>query len=183
MSPVGISFLFMGAVASAIIPLSPNFGETLMADRVLPIVRMLFVCNDAVFHQADDKANLWQWQLTEPLTSVRYPPGVMGNFDVEQLFLYAQFTQGVGEFDLCVQMQRIEFDGVTEAISHSIAKSDLRRIDFGGIDRLDTCDFVFDLTMVPFDAAGIYRFSVWSNYIQLPGATAELRVLDGRKAK
>jgi hypothetical protein len=153
-----------------------------MADSVLPVVRKLFVCSDAVYLMVDEKSNLWKWQLTEPLSVVRFPPGVMGNFDAKRLWLYAQFADAVGEFDLCVRMQRVRLDAGKEIVGDEInAKSDTRRIDFGDFDRLETVDFAFEMTMVPFDSTGVYRFSVWSNYAQLPGETADLRVLDARK--
>jgi hypothetical protein len=153
-----------------------------MADRVLPVVRKLIVCSDAVYFMVDDKTNLWKWQLTEPLSVVRFPPGVVGNFDVERLWIYAQLAEAVGEFDLCLRMQRIRLDPDQGAVEKDIdVKSDIRRIDFGDFDRLETVDFAFEMTMVPFDTPGVYRFSVWSNYAPLPGETTELRVLDGRK--
>lgn len=153
-----------------------------MADRVLPIVRMLFVCSDAAYLMVDEKSKLWKWQLTEPLSVVRFPPGVTGNFDVERLWIYAQFAEAVGEFDLCVRMQRIKHDDGNESAEKTVnVESDVRRIDFGDFDRLETVDFAFEMTMVPFDTSGVYRFSVWSNYAQLPGQTTDLRVLDARK--
>jgi hypothetical protein len=153
-----------------------------MADRVLPVVRKLIVCSDATYLQVDEKANLWKWQLTEPLSVVRFPPGVTGNFDVKRLWIYAQLAEAVGEFDLRVRMQRMKLDAGTETVEKDInVESDTRRIDFGDFDRLETVDFAFEMTMVPFDTSGVYRFSVWSNYAQLPGETTDLRVLDARK--
>jgi hypothetical protein len=153
-----------------------------MADRVLPVVRKLFVCSDAVYLMVDDKANFWKWQLTEPLSVVAFPPGVSANFDVERLWIYAQFAGAIGEFDLNVRMQRIQMDAGKEVAEKPInEKSDSCKIDFQNLDRLWTRDFAYEWIKVPFDTPGIYRFSVWSNYVQLPGVTAELRVLDGRE--
>jgi hypothetical protein len=152
-----------------------------MADRVLPVVRKLFVCSDAVYLMVDDKTNLWKWQLTEPLSVVRFPAGVTGNFDVKRLWIYSQFADAVGDFDLCVRMQRVRLDAGKEIVEQDInVKSDTRRVDFGNFDRLETVDFAFEMTMVPFDTTGVYRFSVWSNYAQLPGETTDLCVLDAR---
>ena len=112
---------------------------------------------------------------------VRFAPGVTGNFDVKRLWIYAQFKDAVGEFDLCVQMQRVRLDAGKEVVENGAkVKSDTRRIDFGNFDRLETVDFAFEMIMVPFDTAGVYRFSIWSNYAQLPGETTDFRVLDGR---
>ena len=58
-----------------------------MADQVLPVVRKLFVRSDAVYLMVDEKTNLWAWQLTEPLSVARFPPGVVANFDVERLWI------------------------------------------------------------------------------------------------
>ena len=151
-----------------------------MAERVLPVVRKTFVCTDAVYLMVE--ANLWKWQLTEPLSVVRFPPGVTGNFDARRLWIYAQFADAVGEFDLCIRMQRIKLDAGKEIVEKDInVKSDTRRVDFGDFDRLETLDFAFEMAMVPFDTTGVYRFSVWSNYAQLPGETTDLRVLNARK--
>ena len=154
-----------------------------MADRVLPVARKLIVCNDAAYSMIDDKAGVWRWQLTDVMSVAMFPPGISGDFDVERLWIYAQFTDAAGEFDLCVRMQRVRLQHGKEIIDEPIKQtSELARIDFADFPRLDTRDFAFEWLQVPFDTPGIFRFSVWSNYVQLPGATAELVVLDEKSS-
>lgn len=150
-----------------------------MADRVLPVVRKLIVCNDAAYTEIDEKAGIWRWQITDILSVVKFPPGVTGNFDVERLWIYAQFADAVGEFDLCVRMQRVRLEEGREIVEQPIkSTSDTTRVDFLDFPRLDTRDFAFEWIQLPIDEAGVYRFSVWSNYVRLPGVSADMAVLD-----
>lgn len=78
-----------------------------MPDRVLPIVRLFFVCAEAVFELEEEV-----WSLKAPLHTVKFPPGIKGNFRQEELWLYAQLTDGLGDFNLSVQLQHLESGGI-----------------------------------------------------------------------
>src|SRR5438876_10750867 len=77
--------------------------------RLLPYVSMVFPCVDVaggLDPGADDLLDL-KWDLKEPLTVVQLPEGGQFPFLVEQLYVYAHFTDGYGEFDLRVEMHRV----------------------------------------------------------------------------
>ncbi len=160
-----------------------------MADRVLPIVRKLMVCREALWRSDDETNNVWKWQLTQPLSVVWFPPGVKGNFDLKNLWVYGQFAGAVGKFDLFLKMQLIELNPATgaEFVRKEInIKRDTVHLDFENFHPLEPRDYTFEMAMVPFDVPGTYRFSVWtifytenSDHLQLPGETADLVVLDG----
>ena len=90
------------------------------------------------------------------------------------MWQYAQLTEGVGEFDLAVEMRRV----LAEDKRLTIGRSQPERIEFGGGNRLLVFDTVFHMINVPFDEPGLYEFCVMANYVELQGPTAVLRVLD-----
>ena len=142
-----------------------------MAHRVLPRVRMLFPCDDAVLRASDNK-----WVLTNPWAVVALPPGAHFPFDLQEMWLYAQLTDGVGESDLHVKMLLVQADDSRKAIH----RGEPRRLEFPAGQQLQVFDTVFHMTNVPFDKPGVYEFQVWANYVELQGQTAQIRVLDAR---
>jgi hypothetical protein len=140
-----------------------------MADRVLPGVRLIFPCREAVYDLASD----W-WELSSPWLVVLYPPGVHGNFEVSQFWVYAQMGDGVGTFDLHIEMRFLPENGPPDVIGRSIPT----RLEFPGGQQLLLFDTAFDMRNMPFDEPGDYEFAVMANYVRLPGLTSKLRVLD-----
>jgi hypothetical protein len=148
-----------------------------MADRVLPKVRLLFPCDEAI--QLDDG----RWVLTNPWSVVHLPDGISAVEQASMCF-YGQLTEGVGEFDLAIQMRYLEADGIWKVIGRG--KNSLR-MNFRGKEQLRVFEQGFSLTKVPFGRPGLYEFRiVASNFpaqgqaTALDGYTGLIRVLDSR---
>jgi hypothetical protein len=138
-----------------------------MADRVLPIVRLFFPCDDAVLDLQDMK-----WSLKHPWSTVAMPPGVRENFGQEFIWLYAQLVEGVGEFMLSVEMRDYE-------TGQWLGRSRPEPWDFAGGDQLAVHEVVFEMVNVPFPRPSLYVFQVMANHAELEGGTAFLRVFPG----
>src|SRR2546423_427124 len=134
-----------------------------MADQVLPFVRLFFACDDAVIDLADMK-----WGLKNPWHTVWMPPGVTENFGLEELWLYAQLTDGVGEYGLTVEVRNYE-------TGERLGRSAPHRHEFVGGEQLLVTEFVFHLTRVPFPTPGLYVFGLMANHAELDGGTSYLR--------
>lgn len=142
-----------------------------MADRVLPIVRLLFACDSVARDEVDEK-----WILKNPWAVVTLPEGASFPFDAEEIWLYAQLTEGVGDFQLVVEVRHLRDDGS----QRRVGRSDPVKIEFAGGNQLAVVDTVFRLTQVPFEEPGLYQFLIMANYAELKGQVAEIRVLDRR---
>src|SRR4051794_37764860 len=116
-----------------------------MADRVAPIVRLMFPCDEAALDADADK-----WTLTNPWAVVGLPAGASFPFDVDELPVYVQFTDGVGTFDLAVEVRRVSVDENRAVVGQS---GSIRMTFPPGLQILEF-DEVFFLTRVPFDEAG-----------------------------
>ncbi len=136
-----------------------------MADRVLPMVRLFFPCEDAAL-DIESAA----WILTEPLHTVWIPRESLGRFSVNDLWLCAQLTDGVGEFNLSVEMRN-------EA-GIRVGRSKPSRQAFPGGEQLAVLEVVFHLKDVPIHQPGIHEFRVVANHADdLHGGVVSLRVL------
>jgi hypothetical protein len=140
-----------------------------MANRILPRALLLFACDDAVRRESDRK-----WVLYNPWSVVALPSGARFPFDLQEMWLYAQLTEGVGEFELHVEMRLVELDGGRKLIH----RGKPIRLEFPTGNQLHVLDAVFHLTKIPFDEAGLYEFQVWAPHVVLEGPTALIRVLD-----
>jgi hypothetical protein len=94
------------------------------------------------------------------------------------MWVYAQFTDGIGVFDLAVEFLRVRDDGSLTSIGTSVTT----RMEFPSGGQLMTRDTAFPSKNVPFRAPGLYQFRMTveteSGSEVLPGQMAELRVLD-----
>ena len=146
-----------------------------MADSVLPSVRILLPCDDAIFDLADQA-----WSLKNPLGTLQLPSGATFPYRVENMAVYAQFVGGLGAFDVAVEMLRWDIDGSKKLIGTSA----VTRYEFFHGQQLLTLATAFQLKMVPFRFAGIYEFRAVATTAGrsqlLSGQSAELRVLDRR---
>jgi hypothetical protein len=140
-----------------------------MADRVLPIVPLMFPCEQA---QHDPQAG--EVIVVNPWATVALPPGASFPFDVDELWVVAQLTDGVGTFRLLVEMRQRHDDG-TERV---VGRSDWTTLTFPGGGQLGVYDAVFRMTEVPFDEPGLYEFRVLADGEDLEGHTPTLRILD-----
>ncbi|MBX9627317.1 MAG: hypothetical protein K2X82_26175 [Gemmataceae bacterium] len=138
-----------------------------MADRVKPVVRLFFPCDDAVIDLADGK-----WMLKNPWHTVGMPPGVREKFGQRLIWLYAQLTDGVGEFDLTVELRNYD-------TGERLGRSKPERWDFAGGDQLTVHEVVFKMENVPFPTPGLYVFQLMANHAELDGGAAYLRVYPG----
>jgi hypothetical protein len=143
-----------------------------LADRVLPIVRLLFACDSVARDEIEEK-----WILTNPWALVTLPEGASFPFDAEEIWLYAQLAEGVGQLQLAVEVRHLRDDGS----ERKVGRSEAVEIDFVGGQQLAVIDTVFHMTQVPFDEPGLYQFRVMANYAELRGQVAEIRVLDRRE--
>ncbi len=135
-----------------------------MADVVKPIARLFFACDEAVFDLADGK-----WTLKNPWHTVGMPPGVTKDFRQEEIWLYAQFTSGVGSFYLSVHL--LDDAGLV------IGRSPPVLWELSGGNQV--FEEVFQMTRVPFARPGIYEFKLMANHAEMEGGTFYLRVLPG----
>jgi hypothetical protein len=146
-----------------------------MADRVLPSVRLLLPCDTANFDLSDEK-----WVLKNPWGTVFLPPGAKFPFRVAEMCVYAQFTGGLGTFDLAVELLRLSDEDSKRLVGTGAAT----RIEFPGGEPLLTRDLAFPLQRIPLREAGLYEFRAVSvgdaGSEVLAGRTAEIRVIDRR---
>ena len=152
-------------------------GGSGMANRVAPKVRLLFACDDA--EQLSDG----RWVLTNPWAVLDFPPGV-ARLDEPKLWFYMQLAEGVGEFELSLQMRYFEADGTWRTIGRG---KNPTRMDFKGAEQLRVFERALSLANVPFEKPGIYEFRLVAvNYPEqgqmtvVEGQTAVIRVLDRR---
>lgn len=140
-----------------------------MADGVLPRVRLLFLCDEAKYSASEQK-----WTVKHPWSVVQLPPGAAFPFRAEELWAYAQLTDGVGRFDLMVEMRQLRDDGTRRWAG----SSKVEPLDFPGGSQLLAFDKVFHMQGAPFHEAGLYEFCVTADGEVLEGVRFELRVLD-----
>ncbi len=70
-----------------------------MAEKIKPIVRLFFLCEEAQLELEESK-----WILINPLHTVWMPEGITENFKQEELWAYVQFSGGSGRFYLSIHM-------------------------------------------------------------------------------
>src|SRR5262249_7623108 len=136
---------------------------------ILPIVRILIPCEHVAIRPQGNK-----WILTDPWAVVGLPPGASFPFFVPALSLYAQLTDGVGQFDLTVEMRRIREDESREVISRGQTVT----VHFPSGQQLAVIDIAFLLEDLFFVSPGLYEFVVVTNHTELQGQSALLRVFD-----
>jgi hypothetical protein len=137
-----------------------------VANVVLPIVRLFFPCEEATLDLNDEK-----WLLKNPLHTVEMPPGVQANFVVDGIALYAQFTGGVGSFNLSVQLVD-DSSGVVLGVSRP-------PISFHMPGGSDIFEEVFEMPPLRFPHPGVYQIRLIANHASLENGAAWLRVLSG----
>jgi hypothetical protein len=130
-----------------------------VARVVKPIVRLFFPCEDATLDLEDES-----WTLKNPLHTISLPPGATG---VKELWLYAQLTEGVGTFNLSVEMR------TEEGIRIGKGSPPSSRSFPGGVAVVEE---VFHLVNVPFARPGLYEFVLLANHAELEGGKSYLRV-------
>ena len=148
-----------------------------MAERIRPVVHLLFACDDAVCDLQTGR-----WTLSNPWHAVTLPPGATFPFRADEFWVYVQLAGGLGSFDLAVEIRRLVDDGPPRVVGWS----PVSRIEFPADARLLAIDTAFALRRVPFREPGLYEIRVLADgdgpggWAPLAGATFVLRVLDRR---
>jgi hypothetical protein len=139
-----------------------------MADRVLPIGRLMFLCDSAVIDLGD-----LTWELKNPWLEITLPPGVRFPFRHESVWVYAQLTDGLGSFDVRVEMRQLMDNGGRRTIGAGTST----RMVFHADRRLFALATAFEIVRVPFRESGLYEFFLTVDEgEQLEGQTAVIRV-------
>lgn len=149
-----------------------------MAARILPLVRLLFACDEAVC-----EIDTQRWVLTNPWSLVTVPPGAAFPFRAEEFWVYVQLTDGLGQFELAVEMRQRVHDQSLRVVGWS----SITRLEFPGAPRLLMIDTAFGLKHVPFREPGVHEIRILAdgdepgNWVPLAGTTYELQILDSRR--
>ena len=145
-------------------------------NRPRPVVRIFAVCTDAdlATPESGDLASGW-WELKNFLHTVWMPPGVVKGFGVEELFVYAQLTDGVGAVSLGITVEEINLTNSNR--NRLVGRSNPEVMTFN--DTWEVVEVTFKLVRVPFPRPGQYHFRLMENGQQLEGGSAFLRVLPG----
>ena len=140
-----------------------------MADRVLPLVRLMFPCDEALI-DFDDLT----WDLKNPWLEISLPAGVRFPFRHDNLWVYAQLSDGLGAFDVRVELRQLMDNGGRRTIGSGPST----RMEFRAERRLYALATAFELKMVPFREAGLYEFYLTAGDGEfLEGPTAVIRVI------
>jgi hypothetical protein len=108
------------------------------------------------------------------MTTVALPEGKTFPFKATRLKVFVQLAEGIGTFDIGIEMRLILANGGRQIIG----RTPTLRLEFPEHERLFTRDVDFDFENVPFRMAGIYEYAAMANHAQCPGATAGSNVLD-----
>jgi len=138
---------------------------------MFPIVRFIFACDVAVYDLASGK-----WGITNPWHTVRMPKGITKGHGQEELWLYAQLADGLGEFELGVELRYFE---PTKSSGLVLGRSQVERRVFS--HKLEVHEFVFKMSRVPFPRIGQYDFRLTCRGEPLENGIAFLDVLPGRE--
>lgn len=147
-----------------------------MAARVLPSVRLVFPCDNAVL-RTDGK-----WVLTNPRAVINLPGGATFPVTVKEMWVYVHLAEGVGDFDLSLELRYVEVDDTRTVIGRGKPVP----LAFPAGRQLYVFDTAIHLTKVPLYKQGLFELAVVvadgepSQWVPLAGPTAMFRVLSGR---
>jgi hypothetical protein len=134
------------------------------------VVRLFVICA-----KAELNATAEVYTLVDPMVVVQMPPGRTTEHVQEELFLYLQLSDGLGEFDVSVEMwcdhAGPEFEGVP------VVRSPVVRQTFP--HKLTVVEMAFRLDQVPFPKPALYEFVVRAGGEVVRGETGFIRVLPG----
>lgn len=144
--------------------------------RPRPTVRFFAVCADAKLNapESRDLSAGW-WELSNVLHTVWMPPGIVKGFGVEELFVYAQLTDGFGEFSLGITVE--EVDLADPKRNRLLGRSD--PVTLTMTNTWEVVEETFKLVRVPFPRPGQYHFRLMEGGQELEGGSTFLRVLAG----
>lgn len=137
--------------------------------KVPPNVRILLPCDGAILDPSDNR-----WLLKNPWGVRQLPLGTRFPIRAKNIWVYAQFAEGIGEFELVVEIRQLLDSGGQRFVGNSNAET----IDFPSSERLLIRDTAFHLTKVPFRESGLYEFRALADGLELVGMRSVIRVLD-----
>ena len=135
-----------------------------------PVVRQFMICERAELNDSADK-----YTLIDPLAAVQMPAGKVKGHVVAEFALYFQLSDGLGTFDLCVEMWSDHAGPAFEG--KPIFRSGVVRQLFP--HKLTVVELAFTLTDVPFPKPALYEFIVRASGEVLRGESGFIRVLPG----
>ncbi len=135
-----------------------------------PVVRLFVICA-----KAELNASAEVYTLVDPMVVVQMPPGRVTGHVQGELYLYLQLADGLGEFEVCVEMWSDhagpEYEG------KPIVRSQVVRQEFP--HKLTVVEMAFKLDQVPFPKPALYEFVVRADGEVVRGETGFIRVLPG----
>ena len=138
-----------------------------MANQVLPVVKLFFVCEEAAF-DPDAAA----YRILAPTHALAMPPGVTEKFECERFDCFAQVSDALGTFRFTVQV----LHGDVEAV---VYESGPLEHSFPVRSRLGVTDLVFRMRRVRFRRPGLYRVRLMCHHVPLAEGETWLRVFGG----
>ncbi len=132
-----------------------------------PTVRLFFACDSLTQDPTDQK-----WVIKNPWHTVAMPQGVTRNFGQRLIQLYAQLTDGVGSYNLGVELRRFQSTMV-------LGRSNPEPRTFDAANQLAVHEIVFTMTNVPFPVPDLYEFRLMADGNVLDNGLYYLRVLPG----
>ena len=136
---------------------------------MLPVVRFFFACDLCVCDLAD-----YKWSIRNPWHTVQMPPGVAKKFGQEEVWLFAQVADALGDFDFGVELRYLER---TMGVGPVLCRSEVERRTFD--HKLQVHELVFRMKTVPFPKPGQYQFQLMARGHVLENGFANLDVLAG----
>jgi hypothetical protein len=138
-----------------------------MAIRLVPTARLFFPCEEATLDLETSA-----WHLVRPLHTAHPLPRGQFPFQVDELWVYAQLTDGVGKFNLSVQV----IDFVTGTV---LVTSRPEQREFIAGEQWRVFDEVFLLVNLMLPRAGLYEFRLLANHAPVSGGSSYLRIVEG----
>lgn len=138
-----------------------------MAEQLLPVVKLFFPCEEAVYDAA-----AYRYTIYGPLHTVALPSAAVFPFEWDELPCYAQLTDAVGTFRLSVELLAEDADVV-------LRRSPPVEITFRPNARLTVHEVVFRLTDMRFPSPGAFRLRLVCNHLPLTDGEVTLRFLRG----
>lgn len=138
-----------------------------MAAPVIPVVRLFFACERAVY-----RPKYRAYSLIAPLPALSLPPGTPFPYEAPDFACYAQLSDALGTFRFAVEVRYEDADRV-------LVRSGSCELTFSPRGRISCQDVVFPFSGVRFPGAGLYRLQLMCNHVPLRDGQTDLRVLGG----
>jgi hypothetical protein len=138
-----------------------------MAEQLLPVVKLFFPCEEAVY---DAPAS--RYTIYGPLHTVALPSAAAFPFAWDDLPCHAQLTDAIGTFRFSIEL-------LAEATDVVSRRSPPVALTFPVTSRIAVVETVFRLTEMRFQSPGLYRLRLMCNHRPLADGEVSLRFLGG----